>query len=165
MLNDPNMLVILGGASLLLAVQLGVALFVFLALRMTSKDVARLNREMFGLVKKLEGLTASRREQILKQYDQMLQVLSARIPPTIAQHTSNVIFEAESKILARLAELEPNLKGDEAGRRKMDELIASMESLEKTIVTLAADTVRQVMAESRRNLFDDDNVPPVSLAA
>jgi hypothetical protein len=120
---------------------------------------------MFGLVRRIEGLTSHRREQMLKHYDGMLESLSTRLPPTIAAHTSQAIIETESKILQRLAELEPNFRDDESIQRKLDELIHSMEGLEKTIVALAADAVQRVMAEGRRSLIDEDRNSDFSIAA
>ena len=153
---------LMGGLALL---QLLLACYMLASLRIAARERALMNKEMFGLLRKLEGLTATKREQILKHYDKILENLTMRLPPTIAAHASSTIFEAESRILARLAELEPNVKQDEASRRKMDELIKSMENLEQTIVALTAETVRKVMVESRSNLLEEDTFRDVSLAA
>jgi len=125
------------------------------SLRIAAHDRTKLNRELYGLVNKIEGLTANKRDQMLKHYDKILDDLSNRLPPTIASQAGQLIFETESKILSRLAELEPNLKDDELGQRKMDELIKNMENLESTIVNLTSQTVSNVMAQSRKELFDD----------
>ncbi len=143
-------------AGIIITLQLVLTFSMLFSLRSAQKERNQIHREMYGLVKKLEGLTASRREQMVKQYDAILDVLTTRLPPAVAAQTSQAIFETESKILSRLAELEPNLKDDAVGKKKMDELIKSMESLEKTIVALAADTVRNVMVEGRRVFFDDE---------
>jgi len=137
----------------------------FIALRSSSKERAVLNKEMFGLLRKIEGLTSSRREQMLKHYDKILANLSTRLPTTIAAQASTMIFETESKILARLAELEPQLNKNGSDKRKMDELIQSMENLEQTIIALTSETVRKVMVDSRRTLLDDENMNDVSIAA
>lgn len=144
----------LGG--LFIGLQLILTIYMLFSLRLAARERGQLNKEMFGLVKKIEGLTANRREQLLKHYDGLLENLAARLPPAVAAQTSQIVFETESKILTRLAELEPDLKTDEVSRRKMDELIKSMENLEKTVVALAADTVKNVMVEGRRSLFDED---------
>lgn len=120
---------------------------------------------MFGLVRRIEALTSNRRELMVKQFDRMLANLSTRLPSTIAAQASQRIFETESKILTRLAELEPNLKKDEISRRKMDDLIRSMEGLEQTIVALTAEAVRKVMVESRSDLLDAENYSDSSAAA
>lgn len=164
-LSQQMLLVVVALAGLFVGLQLLLTIGVILTLKSSARERAVLNKETFGLVKRLEGLTATRREQILKHYDSILDQLSNSLPPTIAAHTSQLIFETESKILTRLAELEPNLRTDDASRRKMDELIKSMETLEKTIVALASDTVRRVMNESRRTLLDDSQPAGMSLAA
>jgi hypothetical protein len=143
-----------GALSLLLQVFLVLA--VAIIMRAHSRERASMEREMFGLLRKLEGLTATKREQILRHYDSMLDTLSIRIPPAVAAQASKLVIDTESRILTRLAELEPNLKGDEESRRKMDELIKQMEHLEETIVATASDAVRSVMIDSRRSLFDEE---------
>jgi hypothetical protein len=163
--QNPLLLSVAAAVGLIVALQLLLTISMLISLRFSSRERVLINKEMYGLVRKLEGLTASRREQMLKHYDMMLEGLSTRLPPTIAAQTSQMIFDAESKILARLAELEPNLKDDEIARKKMDELIKTMESLERTIVVLAADAVKNVMVESRRSLLDEDKFSDISLAA
>lgn len=147
------------------ALQSIVALVTLVTLRSAGRERYQLNKEMFGLLRKLEGLTAQRREQMLKHYDQILETLSAQLPPTIANRARETIFEAESKILTRLAELEPNLKSDKEARRKMDELLNSVEKMEQTIVALAAETVHKVMVESRRELMDETPFGDYRIAA
>jgi hypothetical protein len=154
-----------GLVGLFIGLQLILTAAVLMSLRASARERSQLNKEMFGLVKRIEGLTSNRREQMLKHYDGMLEMLSTRLPPTIAAHTSQVIIDTESKILNRLAELEPNLRDDETSRKKMDELIASMEHLEQSIVASASDTVQRVMAEGRRSLLDDDKYADLTLAA
>ncbi len=156
----------------LVAVVIGLTLlqvllagYLLATLRASASERTALNKEMFGLLKKLEGITSSRREQMLKHYDKILQNLAVRLPTTVAAQTSAMIFDTESKILARLAELEPQLKVDESSKRKMDDLIKSMETLESTIVALTAETVHKVMIDSRRALLDDDNFSDIEIAA
>jgi len=154
---DQNSLLIIGACMAVFGVfQMLAVTYMAISLRMASGERARMNKEMFGLLKKIEGLTAHRREQMLKHYDTILDNLSTRLPPTIAATTGQAIYEAESKILKRLAELEPDLKGDKNSLDKMNDLIKSMENLETMIVTLTADTVQRVMSDSRRGLFDED---------
>jgi len=152
----PNYLVIAG---ISLAVAMIFQILLAIALVHSAKSAARerseFHLEMYGLLKKLEGLTANKREQMLKHYDTILETLTNRLPPTIAAQASKVIMDTESRILSRLAELEPNLMKDEASRKKMDELIKSMENLEETVVGLTAQTVHNVLVDSRRNLLDD----------
>jgi hypothetical protein len=143
-----------GGVSLLLQVLLALA--VIYLTRAHTRDRAELEREMFGLLRKLEGLTASKREQILRHYDSMLETLATRLPPAVAAQTSKLVVETESRIITRLAELEPDLKSNSESQKKMDELIKQLEHLEETLVSTASDAVRTVMLDSRRALFDDE---------
>lgn len=159
-------LILFTGVSSAIALLLQVLLVItiLLVVRSASRERVALEREMFGLMKKLEGLTSSKREQVLKHYDSMLETLSMRLPPAVAAQTSKLIIDTESRILSRLAELEPNLRGDDESRHKMDELIKNMEHLEETIVATASDAVRSVMIDSRRSLFDDEvsDLHPIS---
>lgn len=136
--------------------QIVMALYVSGTMRIASRERNALNKEMFGLLKKLEGLTSTRREQTLRHYDKLLETLTHRLPPIVASHASDTISEMEAKILQRLAELEPNLE-DSVSRQKMDGLIKTMEHLEQTLVALTADTVQQVLSEGRRSLLDDNS--------
>ena len=150
----PNILITLvGGLGFVCIFQTVLCLVAMNALKGASKEKAILNKELFGLVKKLEGLTSSRREQMIKHYDTMLENLAKRLPPTIAAHAGNMIVETEGRILQRLSELEPLLSQDDESRRKMEELVRSMERLEETLVAVTANTVTQVMGEGRRDLL------------
>jgi len=155
--------------TVLLAVAVGfqllLTLYMAASLRIAERERARLNRDVFGLLKKIEGLTSSRREQMLRHYDKILEQLSVQLPPAIAEEAGQLIFDTESKILTRLAELEPDLKNDSQSREKLDELIKSMESLEATIVSLTANTVQSIMARSRKDLFSEAIREDRSLAA
>lgn len=153
--SDPTVLILCCGIAALALLQLALALYVFVMTQRAAKDRARLHQEMFGLLKKTEGLLAGKREQILREYDKLLEQLSQRLPATIAAQASTCIFETESKILSRLAELEPALKKEDLSSGRMDELIKSMEKLEETLVRSAADTVERVLVESRSGLFRD----------
>jgi len=144
------------GLQLLLTIYMGVSLYI------ASRERAAMNREIFGMLRKIEGLTSHRREQVLRHYDKMLESLSHRLPPLVASQTSQMIYDTESRILTRLAELEPDLRADPKGQEKMNSLIASMENLEHTIVTLTADTVKRVMVEGRRSLIDEDTFNDVA---
>ena len=167
MLQDIGLFQQIGVTVITLAciVQLFTSLYMALSLRSASRERNSLNKEMFGLVKRIEAMTSSRREQMLKHYDKILSNLAMRLPPTIAAQASQTIFETESKILARLAELEPALQNDEIGKRKMEELIKSMESLEQTVVTITSEAVRKVMLESRSDLMEEDRFIEKSMAA
>ena len=149
---------VLAALQLLLAFCMGISLLV------AARERRTLHREMFGLLKKIEGLTATRREQMIRHYDRMLEGLSLRLPPAIAAQASSRIFDMESRILTRLSELEGSQGQDQSNRAKMEELVKSMESLEQTVVALTSETVKTVMLDSRKRLLDDDSFEE-SLAA
>ena len=142
--------------TILLLLQFAVVVYMAISLRIAGREREVIHREIFGLVRRMEGLTSHRREQIIKHYDKMLDTLSCRLPTAVASQASQVIFDAESRILQRLAELEPELRNDEIGRRKMDDLIKSMENLEHTLVSITSDTVRKVMVEGRAKLLEGE---------
>jgi len=152
-------------AGLVLGGQVLICLWMLVSLHLSTRERARLTKEVYGLLKKIEVLTSSKREKILKHYDGILQNLSTRLPPTIAAEVSQQIIETETKILRRIAELEPNLKNNLESRKKLDEIIHSMEGLERSIVVLASDTVRNVMIESRKSLMLESEEQEMELAA
>lgn len=163
--NNDTLLILTGVLVAVILIQLVVSVFVVGALSRAARQRATLNKEMFGMLRKIEGLTAHRREQMLKHYDEILADLSLKLPPTIASEAGQLIFEMESRILSRLAELESEVQDDEVSKRKMDDLIKSMETLEATIVTLTANTVQDVMAQGRKDLFRADIQKNISFAA
>lgn len=165
MFEDSTLTLLSAIGGLALGLQLVINIITVSSLRSMGKEREILHREIFGLVKKIEGLTSSKREAMLKHYDGLLEVLSTKLPTAVASQSSQLIFETESKILARLAELEPNLQSDQKSKEKMDELIKSMECLEKTLVNLTSDAVKNVMVEGRRSLFEADSSFDVKLAA
>lgn len=124
-------------------------------LRVSARERTLVHRELFGILKKIEGLNAHKRDWMTKQFDGMIQTMAGRLPGAIAARTGNEVFEMEKKILTRLAELEPDLKSNEKSREKMNEIIKDMESLENTVISLTNTTVREVMEESRQSIFDE----------
>ncbi|MCO6431268.1 MAG: hypothetical protein J5J00_10445 [Deltaproteobacteria bacterium] len=145
--------------------QLSVLWIMLVNLRRFSRKYNVLSREMYALVKRIEALTATRRERMIKHFDRLLAKLSNRLPPTIASQLSSSLIETEGKILTRLAELEPDLVTNERSRKRMDELILGMEQLEKKLIALTADTVRDIMLESRADLLDEERFVEQHLAA
>lgn len=148
-----------------LLAQIGLATYMAISLRVAARERHQLSKELFGLVRKVEGLTAHRRESILRHYDKMLETLSYRIPTTVAAQASSAIVDAESKILNRLIELEPQLKDDQVARRKMEDIVRSMEGLEQTLIALTSDTVRRVMLEGRGAIIDERNLTEIERSA
>lgn len=137
--------------SVMLVVQCALALYAILSGRAARKERAALHSQMFGLVNRIEGLTASEREQAAERYDRMLERISGRLRETVGEGASQAIFDAQRLMLTRLAELEPALKTDPESREKMDRLIHQMEHLEDTLVAITVDTVRRVLSECRRD--------------
>lgn len=153
-------LVIGAGLVAFSTVQLLVLLYALFSVKGAARERAALTKEIYGLTKKIEGLTANKRDQMAAEYDRIVQTLAARLPTVIAGKASDAIVETEEKILTRLAELEPNLRGSQESREKLSSLVASMESLERKVVGLTAETVQQVMHESRQRLFDEAPFAP-----
>lgn len=147
---NQNFILILATAFLLQTLFIGYILSFF---RGERRDSIALHKELFGLVRKLEGMTSSRRETMLRHYDRVIDELAARLPMTVANQAGKAIFETESRILARLAELEPGLENDETAKSKMNELISSMEKLESTLVSLTSETVQNILLENRQNFL------------
>ncbi len=152
-----NLLALAGLAGLLMIiVQIGLAIAMLVVLRIAAKERAEQNKEIFGLVKRIEGLTAQRREQMLQHYDRMLESLANRLPVMVAGQASTKIIETETNILRKLSELDPGIHKNGEQTTKLNEIIRSMESLEDTIVTLTSNAVRDVMSEGRRELLEED---------
>jgi hypothetical protein len=133
-----------------------ISLAVLASLRANAHDRAKNTKEVFGLVRKLEGITAENRTQLLRHYDSLLQGLIARLPATVASEAGDMIFDTESKILKRLAELEPALHSSDEARKKLDEIVTAMEGLESTLVSLTSKAVREAMEEGRREIARPD---------
>lgn len=123
------------------------------------KEASELLKETHGCMRKIEGLTSSRREAFVKQYEKLHDQLTTRVPITVATQASSSILDAEKKILTRLAELEPQMKADPVSLKKFDDLIRTMEDLEHTIVTLTAESVKKVLRDNRGDfLMDEENL-------
>ena len=140
----------------MLALQFVLALVMLAVIKSTSRERAEMTKELYAQVKRIEALTSERREQMLKHYDHILEDLTNRVPVMVAGRASQQIFDTESKILQRLAELEPNLKGDETARQKIDAIIKSMEKLEDNVISITSEAVRQALLDGRSDLFDND---------
>ena len=144
-----HILEILFGA---LAVQIGISIFLLISNRRGLREARRIERELFGLTKKIEGLTATNRERVERHYDEILIKLEQTLPALVAKDAGDAIFKAESQILKRLAELEPNLREDEEGMKRFDDLIVTMEKLEETVVSTASNAVLSAVGEGREAL-------------
>ncbi|MCI5066340.1 hypothetical protein MRY87_11510 [bacterium] len=139
---------------------LGTAITVLLSLRTAAKERTRLNRETFGLLKKVEGLLAQKQEKMKRDYDELLENMTGQVPITIARKVGKDIYETEKSVLMRLAEIEPQLEGDSLAVQKMEAIIKSMEKLETTVIDAASKAVEQTLREKRRTLFSEPESLP-----
>lgn len=139
----------------LICTQLALALGVLLSLRSAATERREHRQEIAAMVQKIELLTAPTRERVIGRYDGMLANLVEKIPEKVMRETGQKIFDAESRIIARLAEIEPNLKRDPVSREKMNEIIESMESLESSVSAIAAETVDDALRAAREELLDE----------
>ena len=156
--NLQSLIFVLAGLSIIsLILQLGLASYLLLSSRSSQKALTDSVRELYGIMKKIEGLTATRREQLLCEFDGIMQTLSLRLPTVIASQAGDNIFEAESKLMKRLAEIDPGIK-DEKSKERMDEIIKSLESLQENVIAITAETVRKVLLDARKDLpLDSDS--------
>lgn len=136
-----------------------LAVFVFASARSSRKAMDGTLKELFGVMKKIEGLTSGRRAQILREFDKILDGLSARLPTVVAARANDSVFETESGILKRLAEIDPAIKNEE-NKDKLDELIRSMEQLQEAVVSSVSETVRKALDDARREINADE--PPAT---
>lgn len=151
-LSNPQLLAV----STVLAVAL-MQLFVCVSIRRSFRaereERQRYYKELFGLLKKLEGLTAYRREVMLKHYDSILGGLEKELPQILGAELGESIVQTESALLSRLADLDPRLKHDPDARRKLDQLIVSMEGLEREVVKITTETVSRALSENRQHFM------------
>ena len=151
-LGSQNIIVVLSILCLLaLVLQICIAAYLYISSRASHKAMNDSVRELYGIMKKIEGLTATRREQLMLEFDRIVQTLSLRLPTVVSAHVGDAVFDAESKILKRLAEVDPSIK-DEKNKEKMDELIKSLEGLQESLVTVTTETVRKALLDARKDL-------------
>lgn len=153
-INNETTLLVVGALVLCQAVSV---IYTLLVLRSASKERKVLNRETFGLLRKVEGLLARKQEKITKEYDRLLEQMTLQVPVVIAREAGNEIFETEKYVISRLAELELEVHDDEVAMQKMETIIKTMEGLETTIIRATSKAVERVLVENRRELFSDDD--------
>jgi hypothetical protein len=134
------------------AIQLIGVFYVCSFIRKTLKEKKTLNREILACLKKIEDYTADNRQQALKHYDKIFEDLTNKLPALVSAQAGQQIFETESMILTRLAELDSSLKSDPESKRKMGQIITSMETLEDTVVAATSDVVRRALNEGRKQI-------------
>lgn len=138
------------GASIfvgLLVLQVILSVYMTIVLLVSSRDRKQLNRETFGLLRKIEGLTSEKQQQLRSQYARAIAGLQDRLPIAIASQVGERIYQTESAILRELAALQPNL-ADPSAKRRFDDLIKTMESLEEDLIRVTAETVHTILEES-----------------
>jgi hypothetical protein len=149
--------VLLGLMVIVLALQVSVAFYLLGKLQFASQERSKLYLELFGMLRKIEGLSSGRRALISHNLDIMLERLAKQLPSRIAAEAGEVIYKTESSMLKVLADLEPNLPQMPAMKERVEKLVISMESLESTVVSLTSETVRQAIMDTKRSILDADS--------
>ena len=153
---SPEILTALLGASITTAFFLLLLMgYVAASLRQGNRERESLHREMHGILRKLDAITSEKRELFAKEFDQIIETLSVRVPAVVASEAGERIFEAESKILSRLSKLEGDVTAGSDEQKDMEDLIKSMEKLDTELVSAASDAVHDVLIESRERFFSD----------
>lgn len=133
-----------------------------MVLSRAAKERRAVNRHTYGLLKKVEGLVIKKEERLIEEFDLLLDSLGKHIPKAISEKAGLAIYETEKKILTRLAELEPDLKEDEAAISRMNDLIQSMEKLEESVIRIASEVVRNELLEKRKAITATEEEPLVA---
>ena len=155
--SSRDMFLALGGLCVVtMFFQLGLASYLFFSSRASHKALNDGVRELYGIMKKIEGLTATRREQLHGEFDRIVQTLGLRLPTVIASQAGDRIFEAESRLLKHLSEIDPGIK-DEKNKEKIDDLIKSLESLQESVISITSETVRTALMDARKELALDSD--------
>lgn len=124
--------------------------------RSSVKEQRQLAKEIFGLYRRIEVLTADDREKLVIYLNRVIDDLAESIPELVSNKASRAIFETESQILKRLTEIEP-LINDQQTKDKLHQLISSMEQLEGEVVAVTTKAVREAMTKTREELFETGN--------
>lgn len=144
------------GVGVLCALNFIGVLYTLYSLKKSSIESTRINRETFGLLKKVEGLVARKQERLTREYDQLLEKMATQVPIIVAREAGKEVFEAEKYVLTRLAELEPALSEDAISLQKMETIIKTMEGLENVVIQSTARAVESILVEKRKSLFDQE---------
>ena len=136
----------------LIVLQVIVAVYVTVVLLIGSKGSKRINRETFGLLKKIEGLSAEKHERLEIALDNLLDDLMEKLPVTVAGRLGDELLQLENHVLRHLAEIDPDLASLEGENERVSKLLRSMERLEDAVVRAAADTVQRVLLEQKASI-------------
>lgn len=118
----------------------------------------KLHQELFGLMRRIEGLSTGRRALITYQFDNMLESLIKQLPTRIASEAGQRIFDTESQILKALSEIEPALGEDKVLHSRLEQVLHSMENLEAVVVSVTCESVRQAIVDVRHSLLSQDGI-------
>lgn len=156
-LSDPALIVFLMTIGLLL-LHVCVILFSIYRTKVAETDGARLRQELFGLMRRIEGLSTGRRALITYQFDNMLESLVKQLPTRIANEAGQRIVDTESQILKALSEIEPALAEDRVLQSRLEQVLHSMENLEAVVVSVTCESVRQAIVDVRQTLLSQDGI-------
>jgi hypothetical protein len=137
------------------AIHTALSLYIFLRAKRTEQNNSLLHRELFGIMKKIEGLSAGRRTLISAQIDTVLERLSYQLPSRISARAGEAIYDTESQVLKTLAAIAPDIQEHPEAKDRVNSLVSSMERLETTIVTLTQESVRQAILDTKNALIEE----------
>jgi hypothetical protein len=146
-----------GLMTIVLAFQVSVTLYMIGKFQFANQERTRLYHQLFGILRKIEGLSSGRRALIAHNLDILLEQLAKQLPSRIAAEAGEIIYKTESSMLKALADLEPNLPQMPGMKERVEKLVVSMESLESTVVLLTTETVRQAILDTKRSILDADS--------
>lgn len=142
----------------LLLLQLALALFALHRCRAAERERGQLHQELFGIMKRIEGLSTGRRALITYQFDNMLDLLIKQLPTRIASEAGQRIFDTESQILKVISEIEPGVGENGVLRERMEQVVKSMENLEAVVVSVTCESVRQAIVDVRTTLLSPEGI-------
>lgn len=147
----------LGLMASVLVLQASVILFLLHRFKASHSTQEKLYQELFGLTRKIEGLSSGRRALIAYHLDMLLERLVKQLPSRISAEAGDVIFRTESSMLKTLADLEPNLPQLPGMKDRVESLVSSMERLESTVVSVTGEAVRQAIFDTKRSILEADS--------
>lgn len=112
----------------------------------------------------IRALTASSREQFLREYDSLLTELSLVLPNRVALDVGERVLDLERTILTRLAELE-STASDADSRANLEEIVVRMEALEEKIIQTSSEAVTYALQTARSRVFHNDHFSDLVKAA
>lgn len=145
------------GFLILLASQLFTFFLIWSSIRQSHRERLVTDKELYGLIRRVEGMTASKQEQVLLYFDELLEGMHTKLPLAIAEEAAGLIRDVESNILSKISHIE--LSRASQNREQAEhttDLMLAVESLESTVQKLTANAVHNIMSNTRRHLFSPD---------